>query len=368
MSNCERSGPVPSTPPGGKFARFGPYDTRLVYLENEQTSAYGFPSAVVACPVLPLDVTRGDRREDRRGREKHFSLIKKLLRKNAAGTLKFPGLAWSSGGAGSCLGTDGFANAADGFSETMAGDHRGYWLPDLLHHAASWGIVAACPALAPGIPVGDGSETRGAAKMLADLQPCLIHRGDDDGTNTNASSNVLSGVKVDKRSLALAGYSLGGGRALRGAAGDRDGIVGAVMSSMRLGIPNTVSSPSIASTCPLVSQRDRRHERAISGFRNDVRSRDRSETPRGVARPEPLHVAEVLGGSHRRVRLERVSSRAVRGTRRSRRLGRREAAGARERPDADMDARGLRVVAPRREQGVRGVIARAMARRMNAFF
>ena len=55
VSNCERSGPVPSTPPGGKFARFGPYDTRLVYLEGEQTSAYGFPSAVVACPVLPLD-------------------------------------------------------------------------------------------------------------------------------------------------------------------------------------------------------------------------------------------------------------------------------------------------------------------------
>ena len=237
VSNCERSGPVPSTPPGGKFARFGPYDTRLVYLEGEQTSAYGFPSAVVACPVLPLDVTRGDRREDRRGGEKHFSQIKKLLRKNAAGTLKFPGLAWSSGGAGSCLGTDGFANAADGFSETMAGDHRGYWLPDLLHHAASWGIVAACPALAPGIPVGDGSETRGAAKMLADLQPCLIHRGDDDG-NTNASSNVLSGVKVDKRSLALAGYSLGGGRALRGAAGDRDGIVGAVVAAHAWGVPN----------------------------------------------------------------------------------------------------------------------------------
>ena len=129
---------------------------------------------------------------------------------------------------------DGFANAADGFSETVAGDHRGYWLPDLLHHAASWGIVAACPALAPGIPVGDGAETRGAAKMLADLQPCLIV-GDDSGTN--ASSNVF-GAKVDKRALALAGYSLGGGRALRGAAGDRDGIVGAVVAAHAWGVPN----------------------------------------------------------------------------------------------------------------------------------
>ena len=232
VSNCERSGPVPSTPPGGKFARFGPYDTRLVYLEGEQTSAYGFPSAVVACPTLPLDATRGDRREDRRGGEKHFAEMKKLLRKNSART--FPGMAWSSGGAGSCLGTDGFANAADGFSETVAGDHRGYWLPDLLHHAASWGIIAACPALAPGIPVGDGAETRGAAKMLADLQPCLIV-GDDGGTN--ASSNVLS-AKVNRRALALAGYSLGGGRALRGASGDRDGIVGAVVAAHAWGVPN----------------------------------------------------------------------------------------------------------------------------------
>ena len=116
----------------------------------------------------------------------------------------------------------------------MAGDHR-YWL-DLLHHAASWGIGAACPELARVFP----SETAGNERRredLADLQPCLIHRGDDDG-NTNASSNVLSGVKVDKRSLALAGYSLGGGRALRGAAGDRDGIVGAVVAAHAWGVPN----------------------------------------------------------------------------------------------------------------------------------
>ena len=42
VSNCERSGRSRRRR-GGKFARFGPYDTRLVYLEGEQTSAYGFP-------------------------------------------------------------------------------------------------------------------------------------------------------------------------------------------------------------------------------------------------------------------------------------------------------------------------------------
>ena len=108
VSNCERSGPLPS-PPGGKFAKFGPYDTRLVFLDGEQTSAYGFPSAVVACPVFHVDCARAE--------------TKKLL--DANGDAKFPGLAWSSGGAGSCLGTDGFANAADGFSQTVAGDNRG---------------------------------------------------------------------------------------------------------------------------------------------------------------------------------------------------------------------------------------------------
>ena len=204
VSNCERSGPLPSTPPGGKFAKFGPFDTRLVYLDSEQTSAYGFPSAVVACPVL-------------------------LANENA----KFPGLAWSSGGTGSCLGTDGFANAADGFSETVAGDHRGYWLPDLLHHAASWGIVAACPRLAPGIPVGDGAETRGAAKMLAELQPCRV--------GFFGETRDVGGprdVTVDVTKLALAGYSLGAGRALRGAAGDVDGVVGAVIAMHAWGVPS----------------------------------------------------------------------------------------------------------------------------------
>ena len=211
VSNCERSGPLPSTPPGGKFAKFGPFDTRLVYLDSEQTSAYGFPSAVVACPVLPVDLDRAGANEN----------------------AKFPGLAWSSGGTGSCLGTDGFANAADGFSETVAGDHRGYWLPDLLHHAASWGIVAACPRLAPGIPVGDGAETRGAAKMLAELQPCRV--------GFFGETRDVGGprdVTVDVTKLALAGYSLGAGRALRGAAGDVDGVVGAVIAMHAWGVPS----------------------------------------------------------------------------------------------------------------------------------
>ena len=239
VSNCERSGPLPSTPPGGKFAKFGPFDSRLVYLDSEQTSAYGFPSAVVACPVLPVDLDRagafGDGGGHPRGKrtfgsEKRFAEMKKLLANENA---KFPGLAWSSGGTGSCLGTDGFANAADGFSETVAGDNRGYWLPDLLHHAASWGIVAACPRLAPGIPVGDGAETRGAAKMLADLQPCRV--------GFFGETRDVGGprdVTVDVTKLALAGYSLGAGRALRGAAGDVDGVVGAVIAMHAWGVPS----------------------------------------------------------------------------------------------------------------------------------
>ena len=262
VSNCERSSPLP-TPPGGKFARFGPYDTRLVYLDGSQTAPYGFPSAVVACPVLPVDTPFEDDDDDEdrassgsgtsgfvdamaaaaeafvdsfvsSGREGSVSgsgnrrdgparaeklpdkktTTKKLESKN------LPGLAWSSGGNGSCLGTDGFANAADGWSETVAGDGKGYWLPDALRHAASWGIITICPRLAPGIPVGDGSATRSAAKMLADVQPCG------------------PGVKVDKKKLAVAGYSLGGGRALRGAAGDRDGVISAVVAVHPWGAPN----------------------------------------------------------------------------------------------------------------------------------
>jgi hypothetical protein len=122
---------------------------------------------------------------------------------------KIPGVAWSTGGQGSCDGSRGFADAADGFSREMAGDDKGYWLPELLEHAASWGIAAACPTLPGGVPIGDGRSTVGAALMLADLQPCRV--GDVGG-------GLRPPVIVDRSKLGVAGYSLGGGRAVRGAA------------------------------------------------------------------------------------------------------------------------------------------------------
>jgi dienelactone hydrolase len=45
-------------------------------------------------------------------------------------------------------------------------------------------------------------------------------------------------VTVDVTKLALAGYSLGAGRALRGAAGDVDGVVGAVIAMHAWGVPS----------------------------------------------------------------------------------------------------------------------------------
>ena len=120
--------------------------------------------------------------------------------RSAAPPVSLPGVAWSHGGSGSCDGTAGFANTADGYSPEMTGDDKGYWLPDALEHLASWGVVAACPSLPGGIPVGDGASTLNAARMLVERQPCR---------------RVGAIVREDK--LALAGYSLGAGRALRAA-------------------------------------------------------------------------------------------------------------------------------------------------------
>lgn len=203
VSNC-RDGGLP-TPPGGRYARWGPYDTRLVALTD--TDRYGFPDALVACPVAPppdaADVPGGD-------------LLRALLRgvglssppsapvspepRPTALPVSLPGVAWSHGGSGSCDGTSGFANTADGYSPEMTGDDKGYWLPDALEHLASWGVVAACPSLPGGVPVGDGASTLNAARMLAERQPCR-----------------RDGAIVREDKLALAGYSLGAGRALRAA-------------------------------------------------------------------------------------------------------------------------------------------------------
>ena len=53
----------------------------------------------------------------------------------------------------------------------MCAPEQGYWLPELLEHMASHGIVTICPALA-GLPNGaDGSDDGvSAARMMVDLQ------------------------------------------------------------------------------------------------------------------------------------------------------------------------------------------------------
>lgn len=127
VSNCQRSQPLPERP-GGPYAEFGPLETRLVYLGASTTRRYGFPGAVVACPVLsPAAAASAEKKTKRR----------------------FPGVAWSYGGNGNCDGTGGFADAADGYPG-LYGEDQGYWLPELLEHMASHGIVSICPYLSGG--------------------------------------------------------------------------------------------------------------------------------------------------------------------------------------------------------------------------
>jgi hypothetical protein len=121
---------------------------------------------------------------------------------------------WSYGGNGDCDGSGGIADAVDSY-RGLYGEDRGYWLPELLEHMASHGIVSICPALA-GLPSYDGADDGvSAARMLADLQPC--RRGGD-------------GVTVDSAGLGIAGYSLGAGRAVQGAAGSGRDILKAVVA------------------------------------------------------------------------------------------------------------------------------------------
>jgi hypothetical protein len=93
-----------------------------VYLSGDATQPYGFRGAIVACPVLPI------------------------LKENS----KLPGVSWSYGGQGSCDGSGGFANTADGYP-SLYGEEQGYWLPELLEHMASHGIVTVCPYLSGGV-------------------------------------------------------------------------------------------------------------------------------------------------------------------------------------------------------------------------
>lgn len=163
VSNCQRSQPLPARP-GGPYAEFGPLQTRLVYLSASTTRDYGFPGAVVACPVVPpaaaAAAAEGYDGLQLSGAE--ASLLGNFLgfsQQNTAAAAaaaaekkkkrRFPGVAWSYGGNGNCDGTGGFADAADGYPG-LYGEVQGYWLPELLEHMASHGIVTICPYLSGG--------------------------------------------------------------------------------------------------------------------------------------------------------------------------------------------------------------------------
>ena len=251
VSNC-RDGGLP-TPPGGRYARWGPYDTRLVALTD--TDRYGFPDALVACPVAPppdaADVPGGD-------------LLRALLRgvglssppsapvspepRPAAPPVSLPGVAWSHGGSGSCDGTAGFANTADGYSPEMTGDDKGLLASRSARTPRQLGRRRGVSVPPRGVPVGDGASTLNAARMLAERQPCR---------------RVGALVREDK--LALAGYSLGAGRALRAASSAANG--GAfVAASRRGGGVTSLGRGRRRSRRRAASDRvrDRGHERAVS--------------------------------------------------------------------------------------------------------
>lgn len=195
VTDCEKANALPTTRPGGPYADFGPYDTRLVEIDASRTIMYGFSGALVACPVTASG--RAAPLPNQPAAFKNFN-----LGGNGDDATSAPGVSWSYGGDGDCAGLEGIANSVDGFGPEWYGEQPdfGYWLPELLEHFASWGMVTACPYLR-GIPDGSAGAmaTVNAARMLADLQPC-------------------AGVTVDRAKLGVAGYSLGAGRAVRGAA------------------------------------------------------------------------------------------------------------------------------------------------------
>lgn len=101
----------------------------------------------------------------------------------------------------------------------MYGEAQGYWLPELLEHMASHGIVTVCPYLS-GLPDSGGAEASiSAAKMLSDLQPCEGVVEGSGGGGWWGGGATGRGATVDGGALGVAGYSLGAGRAVRGAAG-----------------------------------------------------------------------------------------------------------------------------------------------------
>jgi hypothetical protein len=117
---------------------------------------------------------------------------------------------------------------------------------------ASHGIVTICPALA-GLPNGaDGTDDGvSAARMMVDLQPC--ERAGD-------------GVTVDQGGLGIGGYSLGAGRAVRGAAGSGRDIFKAVVGlhTWNGGRQSSVAAPFMIVTASEVSPAQYVHHNVLN--------------------------------------------------------------------------------------------------------
>ena len=266
VTDCDKSNPLPERRPGGPYAHFGPYETTLVELDASRTIMYGFSGALVACPVA-----RGTRAMPLPGDPAAF----KTSHHGKGATV--PGLSWSYGGEGDCAGVEGIASAVDGFGPEWYGElpDYGYWLPELLEHFASWGVVTACPFLR-GVPDGAAGATAtvNAARMLVDLQPCG------------------PGVVVDAGKLGVAGCSLGAGRAVRGAASAPDAIA-AVVALHTWELAQNNYDASVKAPLMLLSGTDDTN----APFANTLRTYRAARGPKivGALRGEPLHVAEILG-------------------------------------------------------------------------
>ena len=110
ISVCAKPQPLP-TRPGGPYAEYGPYETRLVRLSGPQTLRFGIPAAVVACPIVPSGTQK--------------SALPPGKPRDGSGA---PGVVWSYGGIGNCDGVGGFATVGDGW-RGLYGEDYGYWLP-----------------------------------------------------------------------------------------------------------------------------------------------------------------------------------------------------------------------------------------------
>ena len=91
------------------------------------TLRYGFPGALVACPVAPTTTTTTTTTGHGGGSSSSATTITKKQLASA------PGVAWSYGGNGNCEGTGGYADVADGYPGLYGDGTGGSSTPQLTH-------------------------------------------------------------------------------------------------------------------------------------------------------------------------------------------------------------------------------------------